>query len=463
MADGINLPSSLYTAGAVPIDIQQGGNFATQLALKSQARQDALNEYYDNVNKSINPQGMRPQDTPGFMNKYNDFSNFYSQNRQAIQNPKIDGGKAQAEFNSRHLDMMADADKSQAAQNGTLELWKARSNPATAYMFNTPDVMPAIAKNDLSIYDPNYKALNVNELQANAQPLGLKDLNAIHTGLMKDMKMVPMGSPTSDGKGNAYQPMGYSPEAKQGYLTKAQQYYNSDPKIRFAASAIVNDPTRHAAANNAFLKITGRMPNNEAELYAGEQAATDQLDAPQQQKVSDFQTRSNLTENRMKSMADYNNTKKINLMSLANDLSLGKTRQQQQDDYDRVSNYVDNLINTAKAGQGINVTDENGKPTTEYIIHGGQALNKYYTKGDYTNRVEPSGYRAGADTNGDYVRIIYGDGSTKKIPKDAFVGDVGNAVKKIGMKPVAPPSTAPQQAAPVSDKDLLSKYGITVQ
>jgi hypothetical protein len=455
MADGINLPSSLYTAGAVPLNIQPGQNFATQLALKSQARNDALNEYYDNINKSINPAGMRPQDTAGFMNKYNDFTNFYAQNRQAIQNPRLDNGKAQAEFNARHLDMMADADKSTAAQNGTLELWKARSNPTTAYMFNTPDIMPAIHQNDLSIYDPNYKALNVNELQANAQPLGVKDLNALHAGLVKDMKMVPMGNPVPDGMGNAHQPLGYDQQAKQAYLTRAQQYYNSDPKLRAYGASIINDPGRYAQARSAFLNIAGREPNNEAELFAGDRAAADNLDQVQQQKVTDAQTRSNIIQGRMKSMADYNQTKKIDLMGLANDLSLSKTRQQQQDDYDRINNYAGNLIDVAKAGKGINVTDENGKPVTEYTIHGGQALNKFYTKGDYNNKVEPAAYRAGTDENGDYVRIVYADGSTKKIPKDSFVGDLGKAIPKIGTKPVAPPAVAPKKPIAAGGLDGL--------
>jgi hypothetical protein len=452
MADGINLPSNLYTAGAVPIDIQQGQNFATQLALKQQAREDSLNEYFQNTAKDINPEGIRAQDTPGFMDKYNAFTDFYAQNRQAIQNPRLDGGQALAEYNSRHQDMLGYAEQSKNAQAVHQELWKAKSNPATSYMFNTPDAIPAIQAHELPLNDPGHKPLDLDEMRMNAQPLGVKDLNAIHTGLLKDMQRTPTGNPVSDGQGNAYQAWDYSPQAKQDYLTRAQHYYISDPKIRYSAQGIVNDPNRYAQAQNAFLKITGRTPNNEAELYAGEQAAMDGLDVPQQKKVSDFQARSNLTENRMKSMADYNQTKKINLMGLANDLSLGKTRQQQQDDYDRINNYAQNLIDVAKGGKGINVTDENGKPVTEYTIHGGQALNKFYTKGNYDTRVEPSAYRAGTDENGDYVRIIYADGSTKKIPKDSFVGDIGKAIPKIGTKPVPPPVSSSKK--PVAQGDL---------
>lgn len=469
MADGINLPSNLYTAGAVPIDIQQGQGFAAQLALKNQARQDALNEYYQNINKTINPEGIRPQETSGFLSKYNDFNNFYSQNRQAIQNPRLDGGKAQAEFNSRHLDLMADADRSKQEQNAELELWKARSNPATAYMFNSPDILNAIQRSKLSIYDPNFKPLNVDELQSNAQPLGVKDLNTLHAGLLKDMKMVPIGKPEPDELGNAYQPVGFDQPTKQAYLARAQTYYNSDPKIRTYAAGIVNDPNRYTQARNSFLNITGREPNNEAELFAGDRAAADNLDQIQKNKVTDTQTRSNITQAREIAVGGINDIRAQNRMKLGSDLTLNRSRQLQQDDYDRLENQYNNIVSAATTNQGKNITDSDGKKVTEYSIPVINTMNKAFHRGtvggqDYD---EPIDFRSPAD--GKYVRVVYPDGSSKKIPKSVFLIDFANAapsMKKSTPEVASPPpvtsTPGSPQSKPASKFDVdaaIKKYG----
>ena len=466
----INLPQGLYTAGAVPLDVSQSTNFANQLALKQQARQDSLNEYYQNINKSINPEGIRPQDTSGFMSKYNDFTNFYSQNRSAIQNPRLDGGKAQAEYNSRHLDLMSDADKSKQAQGSTVELWKAKSSPGSSYMFNSPDIMPAIHHNDLSIYDPQYKQLNVDELQANARPLGVKDLNAIHAGLMKGLGTAshPIGSPNPDGQGNAYQNMEYSQDEKQGYINRAQQTYNSDPTVRAYAASIVADPVRAAQAAAAYYKLTGQHAQTDADMFAGEFAAADDLDKVKPVKVSDAQTKSNIIEGRQKTMSNINYGHAVDLKELGNSLSYGKTAQEQEADFKKIKQFGDDLADPAIAGKGMNMTDENGQPVTEYKMNLPQSMYKTY-KQPGADGQEPSQFTV--DRGKTYTRATYPDGTSKKVSWGGFLTDIGNALRaaRYSMRPTPPPAALPGTPAPAgakptkSDQDLLNQYGIKIQ
>lgn len=438
MADGINLPSSLYTAGAVPLSIEPSVQLATQLALKKQAREDSLNEYFQNTQKDINPSGIRAQDTPGFMDKYKEFTDFYGQNRAAIQNPRLDGGKAMAEYNARHQDMLGFTEQSKNAQNVHQELWKAKSNPATSYMFNTPDAIPAIAAHDLPLTDPHHKDLDLDQMHMNAQPMSIKEMNDLHKGYMQGMvKKTKVGDPVRDNLGNAYQPMGYDPQAQQAFLSRAQQAYSLNPKVRAQAAQIQGDPSRYSQATAAFGKIAGRVPQNEAELYAGESAAQAGLDTQDQIRVNDAQTKSNISLAAKKKFSDYTYGQKVDLKELQSGLELGKARQLKQDDYDRLKQRADDITTGAAAGKGKNIVDENGKRVTEYPIDGLDDFNKMYHTGTQKDGQEPSEYRTNAA--GDYVRVVYPDGTFKKISKDDFIGNIAKNSPIRSIKPTTPP------------------------
>lgn len=469
----INLPQGLYTAGAVPIDTSGYSNFISQLAFKQQARQDALNEYYQNTNKDINPNGLRSQDTQGFLDKYTDFTNYYNQNRQAIQNPRLDGGQAQAEYNARHQDMLAYANMSKNSHAKHEQVAKIKENPASAYMLNTPDMIPALQAMEYPISDPRHKDIDIDQMQLNAQPLGVKDLTAMQAGLMKGMTMkTPTGTPQKDNLGNAWKEMGYAPEDKQVFLTRAQQYYYSDPKVRYHAERIINDPAQYAQASSAFLKATGRAPQNEAEIFAGQQYAMSNLDQTQSVKVTDQPLRSKLTGDRQAASQARGFNYNVALKNLGEQLTRGRSADLQQRDFETVSKFADDLTNPAFANKGIPAQDAQGKPVTEYAFGGPDALNKHYAEGGAVNGQQASGYRV--ERNKNYVRVLYPDGTDKIIPWKGFVEDLAAAapVKKGGLQPATPPAAPPPRpAAPgapgakptKSDQDLLKKYGITLQ
>jgi hypothetical protein len=435
----------------VPLSIEPSVQLASQLALKKQARSDALNEYFQNSQKDINPDGIRSQDQPGFINKYKDFTNFYSQNRNAIQNPQLDGGKAASEFNARHQDMLAYAQGSKNDQAIHQEAWKAKLNPATSYMFNTPDAMSAIQAHELPRDDPNHKSLDLDQMKVNAQPMGVKEMSDLQNYLTKGMvRKTRVGTPQRDGSGTAWQQMGYDPVDQQALLTRAQTAYAQNQKLQTRAHQIVDDPTRYSQAAAAFTKISGRAPQNEAEIFAGEQAAMANLDQTESVKVPDFQTRSNITEGRQKRMADYTYGQKVNLDQWTSDLSLNKSRQLNQDDYDKLSDRYDTLTSgpTATGQKGKVVTDDDGKPVTEYTLQGMGAFDKGLNRGTPANPDYPTEYRTG--TGKDYVRVMYADGTSKKIDKPSFIGMIAKQAPLKSVKPVTPPpaGATPKKLAP---------------
>jgi hypothetical protein len=269
MADGINLPGGLYTAGAVPIDTSPAVSFAANLLARKQARDDSLNEYYQNQHKELNPDGVRPADMPDYLSKVNAWQDHYAENKENILHPGNDKGVALNENNARYNDAMAFIQSSKDRQNISDQVLKLRSDPTRSYLFDNDQIIPSLHANNLPINSPGSKPLDINELHMNTQPLDAKTLQAQQAGLMKNIKMVPIGPAQTKSDGNLYIPMGYDKTQKQAYGNAAMTLYGTDRRIQAQADRIVNDPALYTQSYKAFVDAYGRPPQNSAELFAG--------------------------------------------------------------------------------------------------------------------------------------------------------------------------------------------------
>jgi len=92
-------PTSLY------IDIQN----------KERARTDALDRYFMDYDKNINPAGMKANDIDDLTRLQQEGKGFYFQNQKAIQNPMLDGGKAYNQFVNYNKQQLALVSKSKDA------------------------------------------------------------------------------------------------------------------------------------------------------------------------------------------------------------------------------------------------------------------------------------------------------------------------------------------------------------
>src|SRR5690606_2592588 len=100
------IPSGLYSEGAVVFDTQPFANLYNQFIARKQAKDEALDNYFRDFGKNITPAGMRNQDIPVLTSKNNEWRQFYQQNKNAIMNPRLDGGKAYSEYMSRYQDQL---------------------------------------------------------------------------------------------------------------------------------------------------------------------------------------------------------------------------------------------------------------------------------------------------------------------------------------------------------------------
>lgn len=94
--------SNPFGGGAVIFDSAPYANLYLQQQQRELAKDEALDKYFQDWDKSINPAGMRQQDTEDLINLMNENKSFYFQNKKAIKNPALDNGRAYNEWYARN-------------------------------------------------------------------------------------------------------------------------------------------------------------------------------------------------------------------------------------------------------------------------------------------------------------------------------------------------------------------------
>jgi len=142
------------------IDVSKPVNLAIQLHQKEEAKKEALDKYFMDYEKSLNPAGMRQQDQDVFLRKLQENKAYYLKNRDKILNPAKYGAEAQSEYMSRFKGILSDIDRSkQLAANGKViatAMMDARKNNRTI----PKEVADAIYNNELSMGDSRHQAFD---------------------------------------------------------------------------------------------------------------------------------------------------------------------------------------------------------------------------------------------------------------------------------------------------------------
>src|ERR1700721_4407928 len=116
-----------YSGGTFAIRPPNYTAYYMRAMMHQQAKQQALSQYYDKLQNNINPAGVRSQDLQGWNQKVSAWDQYGIQNRDALVNPKLDGGKAQLHFQMMHSDLLSDMDKSKRAGQNELNAGKLYS------------------------------------------------------------------------------------------------------------------------------------------------------------------------------------------------------------------------------------------------------------------------------------------------------------------------------------------------
>jgi hypothetical protein len=176
--------SNLYTGGATVVDTSPYTDFAIKTDLRKKAKDEALDQYYRSLDKQVNPAGMRTQDIPVLMENENARREYYRQNRGAIMNPRLDGGRAQTEYQNMFQKSLGTVQQSKSAADVYKTLAPVLADPDKRQRMMR-STMHSIQQHDLPINDPNFKQFNISELAYDPKPLDLKT----HMEAFKDIKM----------------------------------------------------------------------------------------------------------------------------------------------------------------------------------------------------------------------------------------------------------------------------------
>jgi hypothetical protein len=264
-----------WAAGAVVLDTRPFAAFYERQMVRQQAKQDALDNYFRDLNKNVTSAGMRSQDVPGLLQKQKDWQDYYQQNKAAIGNPKMDNGQAYNEYMARYQDQLGLVNQSKDEHKKKDELNKLRFNKDFSYVFEDPNIVKDIASDDLPIGDPNRKRLDIASLTIPPKPLDVKELDAYNKYLTGGIPHDKIPGETEYMKGfKTRTPIiaQYSPENQIAIGQHAMNAYDTDRRWRYEADKtfknLIGDPEMYKQFNTVYKKLYGNDIDSPREAWA---------------------------------------------------------------------------------------------------------------------------------------------------------------------------------------------------
>jgi hypothetical protein len=155
-----------YNTKGLALDISSKPvNLAIQLQQKEAAKREALDKYFMDYEKSLNPAGMRGIDQDAFLGKLGEAKQYYLQNRDKILNPAKYGAESQSTYNSylKEAQSLIGQSKAQAAEDKVVaeHIYQATQQGKTIH----DGIIPMIDASHLSIKDPRFKRVDPYALQ----------------------------------------------------------------------------------------------------------------------------------------------------------------------------------------------------------------------------------------------------------------------------------------------------------
>jgi hypothetical protein len=433
MATGLPyLPSNLYSGGAVLLDSRPFMQYQNQMAARKQAKDEALDQYYQNSFKQVNPAGARTQDIPHFTEKVNEWQRFYQQNRDKIKNPRLDGGRAQSEFQSRLMD----------AQNYIQQ----SKNEAKVYeglvpILRDPDkrsripegVINELAQHDLPLNDPNRKSFNPSSLVFDPKPFDVNMqknyLQGVQQGLKMDDEITGIKTDPKTFMQTITTTSRLGDEAKGAIRNRASGAYGSDPSFKHFVDNELSQPQNYQRYNDIFKKTYGTDIQEPEDLATAYTLGSIQDEQVKQKSQEDWKARQ-----------DYLQGQRINLLNRR----LAAQKDGEKDESGWVNPYVDVLKEMGGMNPPVEYKYKNGASALEYDIPLDATLAKALQRGSGQNIREP-----------EYLR--YNPKTGKFRPIFILYDEKGNALGKDGRYAVDD-----QLSQPISEVQLKLGLGKNV-
>jgi hypothetical protein len=233
----------------VSIDTSKPVNLAIQLEQKNQAKREALDKYFMDYEKSINPAGMRSQDQDIVLKKLNQNKQFYLQNRDRILNPSKYGAEAQSQYMAGFKDILSDISKSKQASAEDKVAMNFYQKAKTSNLDIPDGFIEAIQQSQKPIY-AGYKPVDVYQFDFNKKYDESEFTKNVWGGLTLPTKEVPTKLPNGQVQ---YTKTSYlTPDIAQTVALNAINEYKNKPGSTKNFNNLMKDANIFSAAEKEF-------------------------------------------------------------------------------------------------------------------------------------------------------------------------------------------------------------------
>lgn len=267
-----------WSAGAVLFDQRPYMAFYERQMAKEQAKNDALENYFKDLNKNITSTGMRSQDVPSLLQKNKDWQDHYIQNKAAILNPKLDNGDAYRKYMAGFQEQMALTNESKNLQKDDEELKKLKFNKDFNYVFDDPDILENMKAANLPIGDPGHKRFDVASAMLPPKPIDLKDRELASKYIVGDAQQdkIP-GTTVKIGGFQTQTPITsqYNEKTLRNFGDRAADLYDSSRDWKYDAKKLFDqvkvDPVLHSKLDAIYKRHYGSEVDTPREAFIAKQ------------------------------------------------------------------------------------------------------------------------------------------------------------------------------------------------
>lgn len=240
----LNQGGNPYSGGAVILDSTPYTQYYLNQQAKQQAKEEALDKYYQDQVASISSKGLRDVDMNYFGQKYKELQNLYMQNKDAIKNPTKYGFEKAQEYNQRRQELMNLPSISKQAQDEKAQALKVSMNPANREILDMKTLDDSFKLHDLPINDPRRKSVDLANMPFLAKQLNPSEYNTYIKGVLSNV-----GTTGTFGKsqkvGNYMVETPYTEEYSKENLLKAGERTKidavSNPSLRRTARTMFDN------------------------------------------------------------------------------------------------------------------------------------------------------------------------------------------------------------------------------
>lgn len=161
-----NIPASSnpYASGAVVFDSTPYVEYYIREQQKEQAKDEALDKYYQEEMSKISPAGMRADDLPIFNQKFNELKKVWIENKDAIKNPTKYGFEKAQQFNQLKADLMSIPVESKQEKEVEAAVLKVLADPTKRKLVDIPKLSEQMRMQKMPIRTEGRKSVDLANL-----------------------------------------------------------------------------------------------------------------------------------------------------------------------------------------------------------------------------------------------------------------------------------------------------------